>query len=245
VNEYTIEHILPQSENLSAQWKAALGPEWERIQKTYLHTLGNLTLTGYNSEYSDRPFAEKRDMTGGFSQSPLRLNQGLAGLKTWNASAIEHRAEELAKQAVSVWPAPSLEQAVIETYKPKATTTGSYSIADHPHLADGPVRQLFEALRKEVLALDPCVTEEFVKSYVAYKADTNFAFISPQAKGLRLTLKLSITEAEDPRGICKDTPGQRRNAEIQVKLASLQDLPYIMGLVRQALEKQMSSDAGA
>ncbi len=56
VDEYTIEHILPQNENLHAKWREALGPEWRRIQETWLHTLGNLTLTGYNSEYSDRPF---------------------------------------------------------------------------------------------------------------------------------------------------------------------------------------------
>lgn len=80
VDEYTIEHILPQNENMSDSWKSDLGPEWERIQKTYLHTLGNLTLTGYNSEYSDRPFSEKRDMPGGFAQSPLRLNESLRTL---------------------------------------------------------------------------------------------------------------------------------------------------------------------
>ncbi|MEK7756928.1 MAG: DUF262 domain-containing protein, partial [Planctomycetota bacterium] len=80
VDEYTIEHILPQNENLSPQWKADLGPDWERIQKTWLHTLGNLTLTGYNPELSDRPFTEKRDMKGGFADSPLRMNQGLAKL---------------------------------------------------------------------------------------------------------------------------------------------------------------------
>src|SRR5438445_3384571 len=62
VDEYTIEHILPQNENLSSEWQAELGPEWERIQQTYLHTLGNLTLTGYNPELSDRPSVEKRDM---------------------------------------------------------------------------------------------------------------------------------------------------------------------------------------
>ena len=56
VDEYTIEHILPQNENLSPKWREALGPEWQRIQQTWLHTLGNLTLTGYNSEYSDHPF---------------------------------------------------------------------------------------------------------------------------------------------------------------------------------------------
>ena len=78
VDEYTIEHIMPQNEHLSAQWQAVLGPEWERIQQTYLHSLGNLTLTGYNSEYSDHPFIEKRDMQGGFAESPLRLKSGLA-----------------------------------------------------------------------------------------------------------------------------------------------------------------------
>ena len=54
VDEYTIEHIMPQNEKLPAQWQAELGPEWKRVWQTYLHTLGNLTLTGYNSEYSDR-----------------------------------------------------------------------------------------------------------------------------------------------------------------------------------------------
>ncbi len=68
VDEYTIEHILPQNENLSRQWQDALGPEWQRVQETWLHTLGNLTLTGYNAEYSDRPFVEKRDMKGGDSR---------------------------------------------------------------------------------------------------------------------------------------------------------------------------------
>src|SRR5204863_325659 len=77
VDDYTIEHILPQNEKLSSAWQADLGPDWQSIQATWLHTLGNLTLTGYNSEYSDRPFAEKRDMPGGFKSSPLRLNAGL------------------------------------------------------------------------------------------------------------------------------------------------------------------------
>jgi hypothetical protein len=64
VDEYIIEHILPQNENLSKEWKEALGAEWERIRDTWLHTLGNLTLTSYNSEYSDRPFVEKRPHRG-------------------------------------------------------------------------------------------------------------------------------------------------------------------------------------
>ena len=59
---FHLDHILPQNKNLSTKWQEALGPEWKRVQKEWLHTLGNLTLTGYNSKYSDRSFPEKRDM---------------------------------------------------------------------------------------------------------------------------------------------------------------------------------------
>ena len=103
VDEYTIEHILPQNENLSAKWRDELGPEWQRVQETWLHTLGNLTLTGYNAEYGDRPFSEKRDMKGGFRESPLKLNEGLSSLDKWDEAAIKNRAERLAAVAAGVY----------------------------------------------------------------------------------------------------------------------------------------------
>jgi len=71
VDEYTIEHIMPQNDELSSAWQTALGSEWQRVHEAWLHTLGNLTLTGYNSEYSDKPFASKRDMQGGFKERVL------------------------------------------------------------------------------------------------------------------------------------------------------------------------------
>ena len=89
VDEYTIEHIMPQNDVLSAHWKRDLGPDWKDIQKKWLHTLGNLTLTGYNPELSDRPFTDKRDMKGGFADSPLRMNQGLGKLDSWTEEADE------------------------------------------------------------------------------------------------------------------------------------------------------------
>jgi predicted transport protein len=242
VDEYTIEHILPQNEALSDAWQAELGPEWVRIQQTWLHTLGNLTLTGYNSEYSDRPFAQKRDMQGGFRESPLRLNEGLGVLEHWNEKAICQRAERLARQAVSVWSAPALDAAVLEAYQPKGTP-GGYTINDHPYLAAGMIREVFEAFRKQVLALDPCVTEEFLKLYVAYKAETNFVDIVPQARRLRLSLNMAFPELRDPKGLCKDVSGVGRwgNGDVEVGLASPEELPYVMGLVRQALEKQLGN----
>jgi hypothetical protein len=65
---------------LSQEWQQSLGVNWKEIQKKYLHTIGNLTLTGYNPELSDRPFHEKRDTKGGYADSPLRLNRGLGRL---------------------------------------------------------------------------------------------------------------------------------------------------------------------
>jgi uncharacterized protein with ParB-like and HNH nuclease domain/predicted transport protein len=243
VDEYTIEHILPQNENLSPLWKTDLGVDWERVQKTWLHTLGNLTLTGYNPELSDRPFTEKRDMKGGFKESPLRMNESLGSLASWNEEAIKNRAGRLAERAVGVWAAPSLPADLLDAYKPKAVPAAGYTIDDHPNLEAGPMRDLFEAFRKQVLALEPCVTEEFLKLYVAYKAETNFVDVVPQSKRLRLSLNLAFPEISDPKGICKDVTGRGRwgNGDVEVELASLDQLPYVLGLVRQALERQLGN----
>ncbi|HEY9722612.1 MAG TPA: DUF262 and DUF1524 domain-containing protein, partial [Oscillatoriaceae cyanobacterium] len=109
VESYTIEHIMPQNANLSKVWRDELGPDWKAVQERWLHTLGNLTLTGYNSELSDRPFQQKCDMEGGFKDSPIRLNHDLAKLDHWNEQALRERAERLAEKAVAVWPVPKVQ----------------------------------------------------------------------------------------------------------------------------------------
>ncbi len=245
VNEYTIEHIMPQSESLSNGWKAALGEEWERIHASYLHTLGNLTLTGYNSEYSNRAFAEKRDMEGGFKQSPLRLNKGLGELNSWNEDTIRARASNIAAKAASVWSAPEIAVDILDAYRPQISKSASYSVSDHPHLLNTPSRELFDALRTEIIKLDPCVSEEFLKLYVAYKAETNFVDVVPQAKQLRLSLNIGFSEIDDPRGFCKDVSGLGRwgNGDVDVRLSEISELPYVIGLIRQSLERQLGSDA--
>lgn len=247
VDEYTIEHILPQNENLSAKWRETLGPEWQRVQETWLHTLGNLTLTGYNAEYSDRPFGDKRDMQGGFKQSPLRLNEGLGALQTWNEAAIQARAQRLAEQAASVWRAPSLSAEVLAAYRQQSPSSTSYDLTNHPQLAAGsPMRALFDALRREVMALDPGVTEEVLKLYIAFKAETNFVDVVPQKSRLRLSLNMAFHELHDPKGEAKDVTnlGRWGNGDVEVGLSTPDQLPYVMGLVRQAFEKQMGNGGG-
>jgi uncharacterized protein with ParB-like and HNH nuclease domain/predicted transport protein len=247
VDEYTIEHILPQNENLSLKWREALGPEWKRVQETWLHTLGNLTLTAYNSDFSDRSFTDKRDMPEapekGLRQSPLRLNQDFHELDAWNEAAIKTRATRLAEQAVKVWPAPALPQDVLEKYHPTPAVVAQYTIEDHPNLLIPGMRGLFDAFRKAVMALDPCVTEEVLKLYVAYKAETNFVDVVPQLKRLRLSLNMRFTDVTDPKGRCKDVSGLGRwgNGDVEVGLSSIEELPYVIGLVRQSLELQLGN----
>jgi uncharacterized protein with ParB-like and HNH nuclease domain/predicted transport protein len=245
VQDYTIEHIMPQNEFLSEIWQKALGDDWKRIHDQYLHTLGNLTLTGYNSEYSDRPFSEKRDMEGGFKQSPLKLNEGLGSCLQWNEEAIKFRAEKLAEKARSIWKAPALKEEILDVYRESKTNVSTaYTIDVHPNIAVGPMRELFDTFRVEVMALDDCVREEFLKLYVAYKAETNFVDVVPQAKRLRLSLNIDFGEVDDPRGICKDVTnlGRWGNGNVEVGLEHREDLPYVIGLVRQALERQLGEE---
>ena len=105
------------------------------------------------------------------------------------------------------------------------------------------MRQLFERLRKELLSLDPCVSEEFLKLYVAYKAETNFVDVVPQKSRLRLSLNLHFHELHEPRGLAKDVTnlGRWGNGDVEVAMSQREDLPYVMGLVRQAFEKQMGN----
>lgn len=241
VDDYTIEHIMPQNENMPKAWQEALGPDWVAVRERWLHTLGNLTLTGYNSEYSDKSFTEKRDMEGGFKESPLRVNQGLGQVDTWNEDQIKLRAEKLAKTAANVWSSPVLPKAVLETYQKTTVVASEYTIDDHQHLAPGKMRDLFEDFRREVTALDPSVTEQFLKLYVAYKAETNFVDVVPQAKALRLSLNIDLHELNDPRkmGIDISDRGRWGNGNTEVRLTDVSDLPYVIGLVRQALDKQL------
>ncbi|GAA7795252.1 DUF262 and DUF1524 domain-containing protein [Helicobacter pylori] len=115
--ECTIEHIMPQTLNL--EWERDLGENFQAIHDKYLHTIGNLTLTGYNQEYSNKSFQEKRDMEKGFKQSPLKLNQGLRDLESFGEKEIEKRANDLADFALKIWTYPKLDPETLEEYKPK------------------------------------------------------------------------------------------------------------------------------
>ena len=243
VEDYTIEHIMPQNENLSEAWQQELGENWKQVHERYLHTLGNLTLTGYNSELSDRPFIEKRNMQGGFADSPIRLNRSLAVLEQWNEDEIKKRAEILSEQVVKVWAYPQVADDVLRRYKEEdKTRRKEYTLANHPHLT-GAMLELFNQFRKRVLNLDSSVTEEILKLYIAYKSSTNFVDVVPQKSRLRLSINMRFSEIDDPKGLCKDVTnlGRWGNGDVEVGFSSAGQLEDVMYLVAQSFERNVDN----
>ena len=105
--DYSIEHIMPQ--HLTPSWVKALGEDHERLHETWLHRLANLTLTGYNSKYSNSSFTEKRDMANGFRESGLRMNMWIANQDVWGLAQLEERNAMLMARALQIWSYPETE----------------------------------------------------------------------------------------------------------------------------------------
>lgn len=240
VDSYTIEHVLPQNPDLSLEWQQELGPDWKAVQERWLHTVGNLTLTGYNPELSDRPFGEKLTIKGGFRESPLRLNQYIAQREHWNEAEIERRAELLADLALKIWPAPQLDEETLAKYrKTKAKVAAVYTLDDHAALK-GQIRPLFDELRKRILNLDAGVHEGVRKQYIAYKLATNFVEVVPLGSELKLFLDVTLEELNDPDGLGRDVTavGHWGTGSVEVRLASIDGIEDVMALIRQAFEQQ-------
>ena len=246
LEKFSIEHILPQNQELNDWWQKALGSDFRKVQEKYLHTIGNLTLTRYNSEFSDRSFPEKRDHPdGGFSKTNLRLNEGLQKLGTWNESSIVSRADALINKVLEVWPTLTADPELVMKVasKKKSEMRTDYTYADHKYLASPEVMALFDALKKEVLAIDSAVYEDILKYYIAFKAETNFVDVIFKAKTLRLTVNLRFRDVRDPDGKCRDISnmGKWGNGEVSVSISSKKDIQYAMFIIRQAFDAQFES----
>ncbi|MEN8435873.1 DUF262 domain-containing HNH endonuclease family protein [Clostridium septicum] len=121
-NTLTIEHIMPQT--LTSSWKSSLGENFNNIYDKYINTLGNITLTGYNSSYSNKPFIEKKEMDKGYNESRLFLNSYLKNVNEWTEEKIQERASILKDKSLKIWKFPKLE------YVPQEDMVNLYSLAD-------------------------------------------------------------------------------------------------------------------
>ena len=238
VRSYTVEHIVPQTPNLLPLWQQALGADWRRVHDTWVHTIGNLTLTGYNSDYGMRPFAEKRDMRGGFHESPLWLNADLRTLEAFDEGALHARAARLAERARSLWPSPASSALQVCAAPVEARI---FTVDDHQYLRPGaPMHDLYTAVRNAFLDLGPGVTEHPCRHYIAFKARSNFVDVEPLRHCLRLVLNLRFDELDDPWELAENVTGRshRGNGDAAIRLDRREALPYALCLVRQAFERQ-------
>lgn len=239
VTNYTIEHIMPQNPKLSKEWQDELGPNWQEIQKKYLHTLGNLTLTAYNSEMSDRLFIEKLNMEGGFKESGLRINSFLIEKTTWNEQLIQERAAILIALCKQIWPYPVLSEDILDQYRPKSKVSKVYSLNDYDFLNPF-TEMLYEQLDKRIINISPDVKREFKKLYIAYKVDTNFVDIVIQKSRLRLAINMKFNEVYDPKGLCKDVTdvGRWGNGDVELFFESLSQIDDVMAIIEQSYNNQ-------
>jgi predicted transport protein len=239
----SIEHVLPQNDELNSEWRAMLGGKWRAIQEEWLHRLGNLTLTGYNSEYGDKPFDEKKTMSGGFNDSPLRLNKFIREQKQWTAAEIEKRGSDLAGQALSIWrplivaPA-SVRAAELKEFK---ATAASRSIADvefHPE-----AQALFELLRPSVQSLSPEVIEICRPKSITYRVYDFFVEVIPRKRRLDLMLNIDFEDCDDPSQTAQDKTdwefivNAAENGGTLFSLRHEDQIPAALHLIKQAYQR--------
>ena len=238
IENYTIEHIMPQNSSLSPEWQQMLGAKWREVQKTYLHTIGNLTLTAYNPEMSDHPFMVKMDMEGGFKESALRLNAYVVKPNEWNEQTIKERAALLADKAKQIWAYPDMTAAELAPYQTVEKPAERYSLETYD--TNVFTKMLFEVLDRRIQNLSPDVKREFKKLYVAYKLDTNFVDIVFQKQRLRISVNMKFSEVIDPNGICRDITGIGRwgNGDVELYMEHTSDVDQIMEIVEQSYRLQ-------
>lgn len=202
---YSIEHVMPQNEKMPEPWRAMLGEDWKGALQTWLHRLGNLTLTGYNSTYSDRPLHEKQAIENGFRQSPVRLNEDLRDAPVWTPMEMQSRGEKLAKQALKIWPALNADTQMIRAMARTELKARAARRKVNEVAMSADARVLFDLLRDRITTAFPEVIEMAEKKSISYHDPEFFVELIPRAHGVGILIGLDYNEVENPDDLVKDT----------------------------------------
>ena len=207
----SVEHIMPQNENLPKEWQKMLGREWQDVQGTWLHRLGNLTLTAYNQELSDRPFLQKRDAKDGFRQSPLRLNQFVKEQDEWTTEQMSRRGKELSESALRIWPTLTVTQEERRAVRRQVLAESSGEIDQAREGMNDVALRLFDKLRDSIRALRRDVIEVVRPKSVSYYASSGdfFTEILPRSYYLVVLLGIDASEAVESVLHIQDTANRR------------------------------------
>ena len=195
-SSFSIEHIMPQNENLRAEWQKMLGDSWVEIQQQWVHRIGNLTLTGYNPEYSDRSFEDKKSIDNGFYDSPLRLNRYVKKQDAWTEVQMQERGEELAEKAVTIWSALDVDSKLVAEYELRDRQARSSQYDIEGVLGKRNVK-LYDALQGVVLAMGDDITPIVSNKNVTFY--TLSGFLQVVARSGYLGLIMAVEQEElDP-----------------------------------------------
>ena len=205
--KFSIEHIMPQNENLRKEWKDMLGDEWQLVHQTWLHRLGNLTLTGYNSEYSDKDYQTKKTINGGFDVSPLRLNRDMRESEVWTENEMIARAERLANQSIKLWPLLKISSKLIS----------EYALDERKHLSHGKTTsdvdgfkesttELFGQLKSYIDSIASDASLIIGKKNLTFYTLEPFLQVIPRSGKLAIVMTLEYDQIPiEMQEICSDT----------------------------------------
>lgn len=239
-SKYSIEHIMPQNEKLVPKWRKMLGEHWRDVQREWVHRLGNLTLTGYNSTYSDRPFDEKKTIRGGFEESSVRLSKFVREQPVWTPAEMERRGKQLARQILAIWPRLVVDKALIDTSK-RAEMRALATRRDVGKVPMSAVaRGLFDLLREKVLKMDADVIELAEQKSVSYHGPTFFVEVLPRKDRITLLLALDFNEVDDPSGIARDASDRKffvnavYGGGVNIHIWGAADIDNALPMIREA-----------
>lgn len=256
--DISIEHILPETDELKKYWQEVLGENWKEIQKNNMHRIGNLTITKgvYNSQMSDLPFKDKLNVVGGIKESHYRISDSVlfyidennqkVERTTWNLDSINERSKLLAEQAVNIWKYPMLTEEQLKPYKNiNKQEKVIYENMNHfPEMSDN-IKHVFEQFNKAVLGLDENITKMIAKHYIAYKYDySNFAEIIIYKNSINIILDIPYEELNDKFELVENISdkGSWGTGNCRIKVNSLDKFEYIIDLIRKSFENEKNSD---
>lgn len=217
IDEFTIEHVMPQNEELSSKWREMLGPDWQEVHERLLHTIGNLTLTGYNAELSDSPFPVKRDMEGGFADSPIRMNRVLGKAKVWDEEAITSRAESLSRKALTIWRAPTVDTDLLKKYRVEKKGR-QIPLSDLEHFKMTELtRELFDTFldAARAIGLEPTIWKSWVGVGKPGAGKPHPIIVFIRKGWLRLQFRVPFADLTDPPAIAY--PHERPNGALRTR----------------------------
>ncbi len=220
-----------------------LGDTWKDVHREWLHKLGNLTLTGYNSSYSNKPFDEKKTIAGGFHQSAVRLNEYVRQQPKWTASEMRERGQRLAHSALDIWPHHNADEGLILADRLRELRMLSASTKPDSMSVDASVAELLYGVRDAIRELGDSIEIVEGKSLCFYDAQSArfFAETLPMAGYVRLLLPIDFEEVVDPEGKASDVTAwtflpnvTHRNCGVFIDVRSHQSIPKALAMVRQA-----------